>query len=358
MIKYLGSKRRLLPVIVAGARALMPEGGRALDLFSGTSRVGHALKGAGFHVTANDQLAYAATLARCYVAADAGRWEAPAKALLRELATVPAAPGYFTRTFCEEARFLQPKNGARVDAIRERIAALALEPALEAIALTALMEAADRVDSTTGVHMAYLKRWAARSHKELSLRLPALLPGEGVALEGDARDAAAAVDADLAYLDPPYNQHSYLGNYHLWETLVRWDAPEAYGVARKRVDVRERKSDFNSKRRIGEAFCRVVDALRATRLLVSQSDEAYLSPDAVTEMLATKGHVGVVAIDTKRYVGAQIGIHDPRGRRVGTVKKLRNQELLFAVAPTREEVARACEAMSMAAGPARVGAAS
>ena len=41
---------------------------------------------------------------------------------------------------------------------------------------------------------------------------------------------------DLAYLDPPYNQHRYFTNYHVWETLVAWDAPEAYGVARKRVD--------------------------------------------------------------------------------------------------------------------------
>ncbi|MEO0321421.1 MAG: DNA adenine methylase [Myxococcota bacterium] len=353
MIKYLGSKRRLLPVIVAGARALVPERGRALDLFSGTSRVGHALKGAGFHVVANDQLAFAATLARCYVAADAKRWAEPAASLLRELAEVPARPGYFTRTFCEEARFLQPKNGARVDALRDRIAALDLPEALEAIALTSLMEAADRVDSTTGVHMAYLKRWAPRAHKDLTLRLPALLPGPGEAIEGDAVDAAGSVDADLAYLDPPYNQHSYLGNYHLWETLVRWDAPEAYGVARKRTDVRERKSPFNSKRRITEAFEAVVAAMRAPRLLVSQSDEAYLAPDTVRAMLAERGHVGVVAIDTKRYVGAQIGIHDPKGRRVGTVKKLRNQELIFAVAPTQAEVERACAAMGAAAGSAR-----
>ena len=55
---------------------------------------------------------------------------------------------------------------------------------------------------------------------------------------------------DLAYLDPPYNQHRYFTNYHIWETLVAWDAPEHYGVACKRVDARDAttKSVFNDRR--------------------------------------------------------------------------------------------------------------
>lgn len=59
--------------------------------------------------------------------------------------------------------FFHPKNGERIDAIREAIAAKNLDPELEAILLTSLMEAADRVDFTTGVQMAYLKRWAPRA---------------------------------------------------------------------------------------------------------------------------------------------------------------------------------------------------
>ena len=70
MIKYLGSKRTLIGPIVAATRALAPTGAVA-DLFSGTSRVGHAFKSAGYYVKANDHMAYAHCLARCYVAADA-----------------------------------------------------------------------------------------------------------------------------------------------------------------------------------------------------------------------------------------------------------------------------------------------
>ena len=337
MIKYIGSKRVLVPHIVRGVQAF-PKSDTVLDLFSGTSRVGHALKREGKHVIANDHLSYAATLARCYVQADAMKWSSPAERLLAELSQLPPKPGYFTQTFCEAARYFQPKNGARVDAMRDAIAARELEPELEAIALTSLMEAADRVDSTTGVQMAYLKSWAPRAHNDLQLRLPEVLPGGGQALQLDATEAARTVEADVAYLDPPYNQHSYMGNYHVWETLVRWDAPDAYGIARKRLQCREYKSPFNSKPRIREAMEDVLAALRCKQLLVSFNNEGYLDRDEMADMLCSYGYVGIVAVDFKRYVGAQIGIYNPDGEKVGRVSHLRNKEYLFVVAQNRNVV--------------------
>ncbi len=74
MIKYIGSKRALLPHILRVVAAAVPPGAAVLDLFSGTARVGHALKRAGFRVLANDHNAYAHVLATCYVQADAERW--------------------------------------------------------------------------------------------------------------------------------------------------------------------------------------------------------------------------------------------------------------------------------------------
>ncbi|MDF1800926.1 MAG: DNA adenine methylase [Planctomycetota bacterium] len=348
MIKYLGSKRVLIPSLVEWIEAL--DGVTAVaDLFAGTSRVGHALKSRGYRVLANDHNAYAHTLATCYVQADHEVHAADAERHLAELRQLPGAPGYFTRTFCQEARFFRPENGARVDAIRAELARRAAagelgdDPAraaeLEAILLVSLMEAADRVDSTTGVQMAYLKSWAPRAARELELRLPALLPaaphGKSLALGLDAVQAArlAADEVDLAYLDPPYNQHKYLGNYHIWETLVRNDEPEAYGVARKRIDCRERKSPFNSKGGIAPALAEVIEAAlsgeRLRYLLVSFSDEGFLDRATIEAMLDPHGEVEVISRDHPRYVGARIGIHNPAGERVGTVGKLRNKELLF-----------------------------
>ena len=337
MIKYIGSKRVLVPHIVRGVAAF-PKSDRVLDLFSGTSRVARGLKESGRYVIANDHLSYAATLARCYVQADADRWKQEATRLIEELAKTPPAPGYFTKAFCEDARYLQPDNGARVDAIREEIHRRSLPPELEAIALVSLMEAADRVDSTTGVQMAYLKRWAARSFNALELRVPALLPGPGEAVQLEAAEAAATVDADVAYIDPPYNQHSYMGNYHVWESLIRWDKPDTYGIANKRVQCKEYKSDFNSKRRIHQGLRDVFGALRCKHLLVSFNNEGHVDREEMIELLSGKGHVGVVAVDFKRYVGAQIGIHNLDGEKVGRVSHLRNKEYLFVVSEGRQEV--------------------
>ena len=335
MIKYLGSKRTLLSSLVevvgglSGARSV-------IDLFSGTSRVGHALKAQGYRVLANDHNAYAHSLASCYVQADRDELLEDVTRLVAELSALPPrSPGWFTQSFCVEARYFQPKNGERIEAIREAIASKSLPPELEAVLLVSLMEAADRVDSTTGVQMAYLKQWAPRAHKDLELRVPDLLPraeaGKGEAHALDALEAARTLEADVAYLDPPYNQHSYLGNYHVWETLVRWDAPEAYGVARKRSDVRTRQSPYNRKREAFAALAEVVRTVRAKHLVVSFSDEGYVPRAAMEDLLRERGEVTTIAHDFKRYVGAQIGIHNPSGEKVGTVSHLRNTEYVYVV---------------------------
>jgi adenine-specific DNA-methyltransferase len=393
LIKYLGSKRTLIPEILAAVRAV-PGARTVVDLFSGTSRVGHALKAAGYRVLANDHNAYAATLARCYVQADAEDVLEDAERLVREFnrmkvasggsagkapsglgdsATPPAGGGggrggggrggggrggYFTETFCRRSRYFQAHNGERIDAIREAIARKELEPELEAVMLVSLMEAADRVDSTTGLQMAYLKEWAPRSYKELELRVPRVLGrarhGKGEAHCLDALEAAERLEGEVVYIDPPYNQHSYLGNYHVWETLVRWDKPEVYGVACKRVDCRERRSEFNSRARFAGAMRGLLERVATggargdgpRALVVSFSNEGYMAREEMEERLGSLwereggARVRTIERDYKRYVGAQIGIYNPAGEKVGKVSHLRNKEYVYVVGRGRGQMAK------------------
>lgn len=343
MIKYIGSKRTLVPLIAQVVQALSGPA-RVLDLFSGTSRVGHALKSHGYAVDANDHNAYASTLARCYVQADAEQHLVQSERLLKELSRLPGTPGYFTNIFCEQSRFFQPKNGERIDAIREAIERKDLEPELKAIVLVSLMEAADRVDSTTGVQMAYLKDWAPRAFNDLELRVPAILPravaGKGHAHQMEALDAVSQIEAEICYLDPPYNQHKYLGNYHIWESLVLWDKPPVYGVACKRVDCRERSSAFNSRPQASEAFGAVLRAARARHLVVSFNNEGYFTRADIEGMLGHRGEVLVIERDFKRYVGAQIGIYNPKGEKVGAVSHLENKEYLYVVSDDTKALQR------------------
>lgn len=336
MIKYIGSKRLLVPRIVDIARGL-PRTRSAIDLFSGTARVGHALKEAGFRVHSNDLATYAATLARCYVQANAGPLEKEALAWIERLNALPGEPGYITETFCIQSRYFRPENGARIDAMRQAIAQADLDEELEAVLLTSLIEAADRVDSTTGVQMAYLKQWARRAYRPIELRLPTLLrqprAGKCSAHQLDAQQAAQTLSADIAYLDPPYNQHKYLNNYHVWETIVRGDTPEHYGVACKRVDCKDQRSPFNSRRTILPAFSEIIENIDARYLVVSFNNEGFITPEEMVELLAVRGQVWREELDYPRYIGAQIGIHNHKGQRVGEVSHLTNKENLFVVQP-------------------------
>lgn len=345
MIKYLGSKKKLIPKIVEIIK--QEEAKTVLDLFSGTARVGYALQNEGINVIANDINTYAVHLARTYVQTN------PENIHVKHIKnntidylnniSPKEHPGWFTKTYCIASQFFQEKNGLKIEAIRDYLNLYDMpicfgedlfdannkREEIRSILLTSLIEAADRVDSTCGIQMAYLKNWAPRSYKDLELRFPNLSEGRGVATKLDAKEAAK-FDADLAYIDPPYNQHNYLGNYHIWETICLWDNPQTYGKAKKRKDVKERKSNFNSKKRIKGEFQAVINNLKANKALISFNNEGYLSQDDILSILESKfSNIEVIDVPYQRYVGAKIGIHNQEGKKVGTVSHTKNVEYLF-----------------------------
>lgn len=317
----------------------------ALDMFTGTTRVAQEFKRLGAEVTTLDVATYSEVLSQCYISTDKNLVDLnELESIIEELNSLPGDPGYFTDTFCVKARFFQPHNGERVDSIRNRLEKDYRNTTLFPILLTSLMDAADKVDSTAGVQMAYIKSWAPRSHKKMELKVPELINGSGHSLRGDACEVVPNLPSfDLAYLDPPYNQHRYFTNYHIWETLVRWDAPEPYGVAMKRSDARSdtTKSVFNKKREMPNALANVIHSVNARVVLLSYNNESWISSEDLCETMKKHGHVKALSFDSKRYVGAQIGIHNPQGKKVGKVSHLRNKEYVI-VAGDRTEVDKIC----------------
>jgi adenine-specific DNA-methyltransferase len=357
VIKYIGSKRALAPVIerVAGRLPIRS----AADLFAGTTRAGQAFRRAGCRVVSNDLATYSEALGQAYIAAGADLDRDLLRGLLDRLASLAGRPGYVTRTFCTEARFFSPENGARIDAIRDAIDEIGAPEPLRGCLLTSLLEASDRVDSTCGLQMAYLKRPAPRSGRPLELREPAPVDGPaGEVVRRDANGLARDLDGiDCAYIDPPYNSHSYFSNYHVWETLVRWDRPEAYGVARKRADCRTTHSAYNRAGHAWAALADLVGSLPTPWIVASVSDEGFHDPADVAALLAERGHVAALAVDLPRYVGARIGIHGPTGERVGTVSHVRNLEYLIVSGPDRAVVERAFDDLGAAPPAATLAAA-
>ena len=202
MIKYIGSKRMLAPLLedVAGHLPIVS----ICDLFAGTTRAGQAFRRAGRHVVSNDMASYSEAFGQAYIGAGPGLDRDLLRRLLGELGRLPGAPGYVTETFCRQARYFSEANGALIDAIRARIDEMATDPVMRGCLLTSLLEAADRVDSTCGLQMAYLKRPAARSLRPLELREPDAVAGPpGVVLRRDATSLARGTGGHRLHLPRP-----------------------------------------------------------------------------------------------------------------------------------------------------------
>ena len=334
MIKYIGSKRLLLDDI---ASCVSSKSETFVDLFSGTSRVGHHMKKKGMSVIANDYATYAKVIADCYIVADRKKYIKDAEKLINEYnQSNKKFCGYFTETFCCDSQYFNPKNGERIDWIREDLEKRSLDPILKNIMLTSLMEAADKVDSTCGVQMAYLKRYAKRSYNDLKMKVPDMVDNlDGNTYKAFQMDSNVLVKTldpvDVMYIDPPYNQHSYLGNYHIWESLCIWDKAEHYGKACKRVDTKIKKSDYNMKRKALSAMDSLVKNLKCETAIVSFNNEGYIPRSDMEALLSKHGDLAVEEIDYKRYVGAKIGIHNKKGKKVGKVSHLENKEYLYVL---------------------------
>ena len=136
--------------------------------------------------------------------------------------------------------------------------------------------------------------------------------GKSQAYQFEALEAAQALSADVAYLDPPYNQHKYVGNYHIWESLVRWDKPEVYGVACKRIT--------SESVRACSTPSRLFERDWSTSLPPSTHD-TWWSPSLMKGSSAMK-HAGspvlawnVEVLETDfGGMWKRIGIHNPTGR--------------------------------------------
>ena len=168
--------------------------------------------------------------------------------------------------------------------------------------------------------MAYLKQWAPRAHNDLELRVPELIAGRGPPVRGDATELVDTLPrVDLAYLDPPYNQHRYFTNYHVWETLVALGRARAL---RRRVQADRQPRRQHQERVQPEALDAASAPGRArcgpgpTCVVVSYNDESWITAEQMTDWLREAGHedVRMLAFDSKRYVGAQIGVYNPSGQ--------------------------------------------
>ena len=258
--------------------------------------------------------------------------------------------GYVTEVFAGQARYLQPHNAARIDAIRDTIDRDWRGHPYEPILLTSLRRGrrSGRLDHRRADGVRQAVGAAVATAVAASQSRPCRPAAATRCTATRARSSRDGAHFDLAYLDPPYNQHRYTANYHVWETIVAWDAPAHYGVACKREDLRDpaTRSVFNSRRTMPVALHQVIDDLDADLLVVSCSNEGWVGVDELRAWCERRGHVDVIGFDSRRYVGAQIGVFNPQGDRVGEVSHLHNVEYLVSSGDRAAGAARAVQSSS------------
>jgi adenine-specific DNA-methyltransferase len=330
-IKYAGSKLRLLPHILRLAKRVGPA--TVFDGFSGTTRVSQAFAQVGCRVIANDIAAWSKTFATCYLLNPRPRRHYAD--LIAHLNALPGKDGWFTEHYGGDAAsprsglkdgFKKPwqkHNTRKLDAVREEIERLGLDAREKAVALTSLILALDRVDSTLGHFASYLSEWSPRSYKLLRLEVPRLTPrGAGHEVyQADVFDLLPKVEADLAYYDPPYGSNNdrmppsrvrYAAYYHLWTSVCLFDRPELFGRAGRRRDTSDRvcASVFEDFRRDGagrfvavEAVERLLLWTRARHVILSYSSGGRATARELHEAILRAGNLmEVVEVDYRRNV--------------------------------------------------------
>jgi adenine-specific DNA-methyltransferase len=113
---------------------------------------------------------------------------------------------------------------------------------------------------------------------------------------------------DVAYLDPPYNQHPYGSNYHVLNSVALWDKPplskqitRGTKAAIRRDWRTERRSAYNYRDEAGRAYDRLLDTIRAHYVLTSYSTDGMIPLEGLLESNVRRGHVTAVMQGYKRY---------------------------------------------------------
>ena len=175
--------------------------------------------------------------------------------------------------------------------------------------LACLIEAVPFVSNITGVYGAYLKNWDKRALNNLEIKNVGLSINNSVgqAYNEDSNKLIENIKTDLAYFDPPYNQRQYLPNYHVLETIAKYDSPRIKGVTGLR-DYSEQKSDYCRKDSVFNAFEDLIKKTNSKYIILSYNTEGLLSHDEIISILEKYGKQSTVAykfIDYKRYKNAQ-----------------------------------------------------
>lgn len=275
------------------------------DLFAGTGIVGQTFKAKGCTVISNDIQYYSYVLNKHLIEnvpqLDTG--------LLERLNALVPAEGFIYRNYCEGSgcgrNYFTNENGKKCDAIRIELEQLRktgeISDNLYFYYLASLINSIDKYANTASVYGAFLKHIKKSAQKEFQLGLLPVIDGPvGKVYNEDINELAKKIHGDVLYLDPPYNARQYCANYHVLETIAKYDNPELNGVTGLR-DYSDQKSRFCSKRTVADTFDDLIKHADFKFIFLSYNNEGLMSLDTIKEIMSRYGEYSFFTKEYKRF---------------------------------------------------------
>ncbi len=361
IIPYIGNKRRLLPLILRAVRQALDNryrGKRFADLFAGSGIVSRFANHLGFRVYANDWEQYSYILNYAYLIIQNRDLPGMFKCcggidgMIEHMNTLPDPDEeqlYITRFFSpkddrnpdyrKERLFYTRYNGLAIDKIRNEIERIYPNGEVrknkslygeKMLLLALLIHQAATHTNTSGVFKAFHKGFGGHAgdalHRilaQIALQRPVLMDSaqQHLVFREDAQllvrhEPFTDEPFDIAYLDPPYNQHQYGSNYHLLNTIALWDKPllkqpsslHEAGKAAIREDWVSTRSDYCYREKAFGAFGRLLDCIDARHIIISYSTEGIIPFDDLITRCAERGRVSLATNEYVKYRGGRQSI--------------------------------------------------
>ena len=308
-MNYIGSKYSLMPFLIETIAAVAGTDTHMsfADLFAGTGVVGKTFKEKGYSVIANDIQYYSYILNKHLIE------NVPpldVQEILDDLNDLPGADGFVYRNYCAGSgsgrNYFTDENGRKCDAVRLELERLkdcgALDEARYTYLLASLIHSIDKYANTASVYGAFLKGAKKSAAKTFRLELLPVVDGSrtGRVYNEDIHSLIRTVGGDILYLDPPYNARQYCTNYHVLETIARYDAPRLKGKTGLR-DYAAQKSDFCSVRTVAGAFEDVIRNAEFRYIFLSYNNEGLMPFDVIRSIMQKYGSYEIFSTDYKRF---------------------------------------------------------
>jgi adenine-specific DNA-methyltransferase len=299
-LNYIGSKLSLLDFIYSTIKDTAPHLEEAVffDLFAGTGIVGRFFKNKVKSVIANDLEYYSYVLNRYYIQ--------NSKKIDFDFSTLnnlKGIKGFIYNNYCptiSDRKYFTDENGKIIDAIRIEIEKYREDDNLYFFLLCSLLENADKVANTASVYGAYLKKFKTTASRKLEIKASPIIEtdNKNLVFNEDANTIIKKIEGDILYLDPPYNERQYGANYHLLNTIAKYEVFEPKG---KTGLPEYNKSSYCKKNEVINIFEDLIQNARFRYIFLSYNNEGIMPMKEIKKIMSKYGKYEIAEMDYKRY---------------------------------------------------------